>query len=152
MNLVAIFKNIHIVPMDISTYSAPHHEDYLTICIADNGIGIHGAYMRSGKSPLIRSIGNDHAESLRYATKGFSSKNLPDNESRGYGISTNLDMVVNGLGGDFFLLSGKAFYWSDEDGEQYVNLPDEMNWDGTIILVRIPLKQKCGFDVYRYIE
>ena len=97
--------------MDISTYSAPHHEDYLTICIADNGIGIHGAYMRSGKSQLIRFIGNDHAESLRYATKGFSSKNLPDNESRGYGISTNLDMVVNGLGGDFFLLSGLAFYW-----------------------------------------
>lgn len=60
-------------------------------------------------------------------------------------------MVVNGLGGAFFMLSGQAFFRSDENGEQFVNLPDGMNWDGTIILVRLPLKQKAGFNVYNYI-
>lgn len=61
-------------------------------------------------------------------------------------------MVVNGLGGAFFMLSGNAFFRSDEEGEQFVNLPDQMFWDGTIILVRIPLKQKSDFNVYNYIE
>lgn len=130
----------------------PDGEDSLSICIADNGITVHGSYMKSGRREFIRIIGQDHAEALKYSTKGISTKNRPDNESRGYGISTNLDMVVNGLGGAFFLLSGKAFFRSDEQGEQFVNLPDGMNWDGTIILVRIPLKQKKDFNVYNYIE
>lgn len=130
----------------------PEEENSISVCVADNGITIHGSYMKSGKAELIRIIGDDHAEALRYSTKGFSTKNLPGNESRGYGISSNLDMVVNGLGGAFFLLSGNAFFRSDEDGEQFVNLPEEMFWDGTIILVKIPLKQKDGFDVYKYIE
>lgn len=127
-------------------------EDCLSVCIADNGITIHGSYMATGKNEYMRFIGEDHAEALRQATKGISTKNLPDNESRGYGISTNLDMVVNGLGGAFFMLSGQAFFRSDENGEQFVNLPHSMNWDGTIILVRLPLKQKPGFNVYNYIE
>lgn len=127
-------------------------ENCLSVCIADNGITIHGSYMATGKNVYMRFIGEDHAEALRQATKGISTKNLPDNESRGYGISTNLDMVVNGLGGAFFMLSGQAFFRSDENGEQFVNLPDGMNWDGTIILVRLPLKQKAGFNVYNYIE
>lgn len=130
----------------------PIDDDSLYICIADNGITIHGSYVKSRKFELARIIGLDHAEALRYSTKGISTKNRPDNESRGYGISTNLDMVVNGLGGSFFLLSGRAFFRSDEEGEQFVNLPEGMNWDGTIILVRIPLKQNDSFNVYKYIE
>ena len=134
------------------TMQCPEDEDAISICIADNGITVYGSYMQSGKTELIHMIGSDHVEALRYATKGFSTKNRPENESRGYGISTNLDMVVNGLGGSFFMLSGKAFFRSDEQGEQFVNLPDGMYWDGTIILVKIPLKQKRGFNVYNYIE
>lgn len=97
-------------------------------------------------------VGDDHAEALRYSVKGLSTKNRPDNESRGYGLSTNLNMVVNGLGGSFMMLSGKGFFRCDEDGEQFVNLPDGLAWDGTMILVSIPLKQRAGFNVYNYIE
>lgn len=49
-------------------------------------------------------------------------------------------------------VEGRAFFRSDEEGEQFVNLPNGMYWDGTIILVKIPLKQKEGFDVYKFIE
>ena len=129
----------------------PDSDDYLSICIADNGITIHGSYINSNKPEYIRLIGNDHAEAIRYSTKGVSTKDRPGNE-RGYGISTNLNMVVNGLGGSFFLMSGQAFFRSDENGEQFINLPESMNWDGTIILVRIPLKQDNDFNVYNYIE
>ncbi len=129
----------------------PEGDDYLSICIADNGITIHGSYLNSNKPEIIRLIGPDHAEAIRYSTKGISTKDRPFNE-RGYGISTNLNMVVNGLGGAFFLMSGQAFYRSDEEGEQFVNLPQGLHWDGTIILVKIPLKQDTDFNVYNFIE
>jgi len=127
-------------------------DNSLYVCIADNGITIHGSYMSFPKGEYIRLIGNDEAEALRFSTKGISTKNLPDNESRGYGISTNLRMVVDGLGGTFLLLSGNAFLKIDNQQEQFVNLPKGINWDGTMILVRMPLKQSGDFSVYAYIE
>lgn len=130
----------------------PDIDDCITICIADNGISIHGSFQDKGREEYMRLIGSDHAEALRYSIKGISTKNLPGNESRGYGLSTNLDMVVNGLSGQFLLISGNAFYRADAEGEQFINLPTGMNWDGTIIMVRIPLKQNNNFNVYKYIE
>ena len=52
----------------------------------------------------------------------------------------------------YMMLSGKGFFRCDDDGEQFVNLPDGLAWDGTMILVSIPLKQRAGFNVYNYIE
>ena len=128
------------------------NEDCISICVADNGVTIHGSYIAAQKTAYSLLVGDDHAEALRYSVKGLSTKNRPDNESRGYGLSTNLNMVVNGLGGCFMMLSGKGFFRCDEDGEQFVNLPDGLAWDGTMILVSIPLKQRAGFNVYNYIE
>lgn len=132
--------------------ACPGGDSHLYLCIADNGRTIHGCYTATAKSEYLRVIGEDHAEAIRYSTKGISTKNRPNNESRGYGISTNLDMVINGLGGSFVILSGAALFRGDRTGEQFVSLPMNINWDGTIILVKIPLKQKEDFDVYKYIE
>lgn len=126
--------------------------DNVYICVADNGITIHGSYIESARPEYVRLIGQDHAEALRYSTKGVSTKNRPDNESRGYGISTNLNMVVNGLGGEFYMLSGKALFSGDARGERFINLPENMVWDGTMIMVRIPVRQDSGFNVYKYME
>lgn len=130
----------------------PDEDDCVSICIADNGITVHGSFIDSHKYEYARLIGHDHAEALRYSTKGISTKNRPDNESRGYGISTNLNMVVNGLKGAFSIMSGNAFYRRDSEGEQLINLPFGMNWDGTVVMVRIPLEQTEKFSVYDYIE
>lgn len=132
--------------------SCPPGDGHLYLCIADNGRTIHGCFAATAKKEFVRLIGDDHAEAIRYSTKGVSTKNRPDNESRGYGISTNLDMVINGLGGSFTILSGEAIFRSDRSGEQLVALPTDVSWDGTVIMVKIPLKQKEGFDVYKYIE
>ncbi|MBD5290046.1 MAG: hypothetical protein HDS26_05100 [Bacteroides sp.] len=134
------------------TIQCPDSDNAIYICIADNGITIQGSYLRAAKSALSRLIGSDPAEALKYATRGISTKDRPDNESRGYGISTNLAMIVNGLKGSFYVLSGQVFFRSDQWGEQFVNLSDEMNWDGTLICVRIPLKQDRDLNVYDYIE
>lgn len=131
---------------------APRLDSNLYLCIADNGITIHGCYMSTAKQEYLKVIGQDQAEAIRYSTKGVSTKNRPGNESRGYGISTNLNMIINGLNGEFLILSGGAFFKSDKDKEQFVNLPEPMNWDGTIILVKIPLQHIDGFNVYNYIE
>lgn len=44
--------------------------------------------------------GND-AEALRLANEGKSTKNLPNAENRGYGISSSKEMLSDGLHGSF---------------------------------------------------
>lgn len=128
------------------------HRNTITLCIADNGITIHGSYINNGSKKIQRLIGDDSAEAIYYAVKGLSTKNRPENENRGYGLSTNLDMIINGLRGSFTILSGKAFFNSDYEGEYFLNLPQDFSWDGTLILIDIPLQQKDKFNVYDYIE
>ena len=51
------------------------------------------------------------------------------------------------------MLSGSAFhrlYLGEE--EKYVNLPKSINWQGTIILMRIPTNIPKTFNLYNYIE
>lgn len=121
----------------------------LNICIADDGITLYGSYMSSGK---YKEKITSEASAIRMATMGYSTKNLPFAENRGYGISTTTQMLVDGLGGSFFILSGRAFHRHDREANQYVNLPEEINWDGTIILLRIPLSVPEGFNYIDYIS
>ena len=83
---------------------------------------------------------------------GNSTKDRPEAENRGFGISKSREMVVDGLGGAFFMLSGTAFYRHDENGGKIVNIPEEYRWNGTIALIRIPLAAPDGFDYYKYVE
>ena len=71
-------------------------ENCLDICIADDG-----SYVKSQK--MLDKIGDNEAEALKYANEGYSTKDLPDAESRGFGISSTKSMIVEGLGGAFFM-------------------------------------------------
>ncbi len=121
----------------------------LNICIADKGISIYGSYIQTGK--YLDIIGDNEAMAIKIATEGYSTKNLPGAENRGYGISTTKDMLVNGLGGAFFILSGNAFHRHQPGVFDYVNLPDSITWDGTIILLKIPLSVPSQFNYTNYI-
>lgn len=126
-------------------------ENCLDICIADDGITIYGSYVKSQK--MLDKIGDNEAEALKYANEGYSTKDLPDAESRGFGISSTKSMIVEGLGGAFFMLSGGAFHRHDASGgSDYVKLPETINWNGTIILMRIPLTVSEEFDYTKYIK
>ena len=82
-----------------------------------------------------------------------TTKDLPNAENRGYGISTSKNMLVNGLGGEFFMLSGNAFHRFDEaSGVKYVNLPDPIRWNGTVVLMKIPITVREGFRYMDYIS
>lgn len=124
-------------------------DNSLYICLADNGITIYGSYVNKGK--YIDVIESNEATALKLATEGYSTKNLPNSENRGYGISSNIKMIVEGLGGEFFILSGGAFHRDDGKNDIYINLPDNIFWNGTIILVKIPINVNNEFDFTKYL-
>lgn len=125
-------------------------DNSLYICLADNGITIYGSYVKSGK--YLDIIADNEAKALQLATNGYSTKDRPDAENRGYGISTNSRMIVSGLGGAFFILSGGAFHRIENQNSIFVSLPADLYWNGTIILVKIPLGVKQDFNYLSYIS
>lgn len=120
---------------------------YIDICIADNGISILGSYIKAGKEGITNDV-----EALKNAGTGISTKNLPDAENRGYGITTCKNMLSKGLKGKYFLLSGQAFHTMSEEETSYVGLPVDIKWDGTIVALRIPYSENKDFNFYKYIE
>ena len=88
----------------------------------------------------LDEISGSEVKALTFANEGRSTKNLPNAENRGYGISSSKKMLVDGLHGSFFMLSGGAFHRHDSNGSVYVKLPPNIYWNGTIILMRIPVE------------
>jgi len=122
----------------------------LYIVIADRGRTIYGNYIYAKRYEDI--VGVDEAAALRIANEGYSTKNLPTAENRGYGLSRSRKMIVKGLGGAYFMLSGTAFYRQGAEGGYVVNVPEGDRWNGTIILLRLPLETPKGFEFYDYVE
>lgn len=121
------------------------------LCVADSGVTIPGNYQRTGLYQL--EIDGDPAEALRLANEGRSTKNRPETENRGYGISTSKRMLVEGLGGSFFMLSGSAFHrYESHSLNYYANIDRFFHWDGTLVLLRIPINAPEGFNYINYLE
>lgn len=125
-------------------------EQCINLVLADDGITVYGSYIQTKKH--LDKIQNNEAIALELANNGYSTKDLPKNESRGYGISTSKKMLVEGLHGSFFMLSGSAFHRHDRNGSPYALLPESINWAGTIILMRIPTHIPKQFNILNYIE
>lgn len=120
----------------------------LMIGVADGGISIYGSYIKSQK--YLSEVGDSDAQALYLAQNGYSTKNRPGTENRGYGISSNSKMVVEGLGGVFAILSGNALFYHNSEGKRIYALPAEAVWLGTLVLAEIPVKEK-EFNIYDYI-
>lgn len=122
---------------------------HLYIVIADSGKTVYNSYIDTDK--YVDKVCHDEAKALKMANDGYSTKDLPGAESRGFGLSKSREMVVNGLGGGFFMLSGTAFYRHDDKGINVVNIPDSFRWNGTIILVKIPTYAPYDFEFYEFV-
>lgn len=125
-------------------------ENAIHLCIADSGITIYSSYIKANRH--LEQIQDNEAQALWLANKGYSTKDRPETENRGYGISSSQRMLVKGLGGSFFMFSGKAFYGYEGDEEKLANLPDGLEWNGTIILMKIPCCVPADFNYNDYIE
>ena len=120
----------------------------IEIIIADTGITIYGSYVSAQK--YLDLIGNSDASALSLAQDGYSTKNLPDAENRGYGISSNIRMVVEGLLGEFAVLSGNALLVHLADNKKILSLPQEIDFKGTMVIVRFPATVPDNFNLYNY--
>lgn len=118
------------------------------ICVADNGISIYGSYVNAQK--YLEQISNS-AEALAMARKGYSTKNLPNAENRGYGISSNAKMIVRGLNGTFSILSDNALFHFTKESEIIEALSETIVWNGTVVIARIPIAIPDSFNIYNYI-
>lgn len=120
---------------------------YLDICIADRGITLLGSYKRLPDNEISTDL-----EAIKAANRGISSKNLPEAENRGYGIYTSKRMLINGLGGEYLMISGSNFYYMHPGADGIYSLPDGLRWNGTIVALRIPYYQDSKFNYINYIE
>lgn len=60
-------------------------------------------------------------------------------------------MLIEGLGGQYMMLSGGALHIKSQDVDNNLNLPENIRIEGTIVAMRIPY-QKDNFNYINYIE
>lgn len=123
-------------------------ERCLNICISDDGITLLGSYKRNKR--FAEQVGDSPAKAIKLANEGISTKG--ERGERGFGISTTRNMLVQGLNGGFFMMSGNAFFRSIKDKRNEVKeLPKELYWNGTIVLLKIPVDVPDNFNIYSYL-
>ena len=119
---------------------------YLDLCIADSGITLLGSYKKLENNDISSDI-----EAMQAAQKRVSSKNVDGAESRGFGIYTSRRMLVEGMDGQYLMISGNAVYMLGKGYDNYYSFPSGLRWNGTIIAFRFPLN-KPDFDYTKYFE
>lgn len=120
---------------------------YLDICIADQGISLLGSYKKVPDNEII-----DDMEALKAANRRISSKNRTEAESRGYGIWTSKRMLVEGLGGQYLMVSGNSIYHKGIIFDRFFGMPKGLRWNGTLVAFRIPTSHITAFNYINYIE
>lgn len=120
------------------------------LVIADAGITIYGSYVSAKK--YLEQIGNSDAAALNLAQNGYSTKNRPEAENRGYGISSNIKMVVDGLHGELALFSGNALLVYSASQKKLLALPHNVDFKGTMVIARFPVTIPDDFNLYHYIN
>jgi len=120
-------------------------KNFMDIAIWDNGKGLYQSYVDSGKHNP-----SSHSEALNFAVYGKSTKDIP--ESRGFGLSTSRDMLVNGLSGKFFIFSGNAFFIQTAEREEVIAIPEANSLHGCYLALRIPILNNAQFNPYNFME
>lgn len=118
---------------------------FLDICIADSGIGLLGSYQENNFIEI-----NSNKLAMIEAIHGRSTKNIEG--GRGYGIKTSRKMLVRGLKGIYFLMSGNVFYYYSSENEFIHELETSMSWKGTLLLLRIYHSIPHDFRYLNYLD
>jgi anti-sigma regulatory factor (Ser/Thr protein kinase) len=119
---------------------------FLDVCIADRGVSLLGSYEKLPDNEISSDI-----EAIKAANRGLSSKNLPDAENRGFGIRTSKQMLIQGLGGQYLMISGCSLYLKSRNLDTFYSMPHGLRWNGTIVALRIPY-HSSSFNYINYIE
>lgn len=119
---------------------------FLDVCIADRGVSLLGSYEKLPDNEILSDM-----EAIKAANRGLSSKNLPDAENRGFGIRTSKQMLIQGLGGQYLMISGSSLYIKTRNLDSFYSMPNGLRWNGTIVALRIPY-HSSSFNYINYIE
>ena len=122
------------------------NKGFLDVCIADRGVGLLGSYEKLPDNEIVSDM-----EAIKAANRGLSSKNLPDAENRGFGIMTSKQMLIQGLGGQYLMISGGSLYIKTRNIDSFYAMPHGLRWNGTIVALRIPY-HSTTFNYINYIE
>lgn len=120
----------------------------IELCVVDDGISIHGSYIEN--NVYCDKLEYGDASAINIARCGYSTKNRPEAENRGFGISTNMKIITDVLDGVFSICSGNALFLKDGPKAKILVLPKGIEWKGTIIIARLSL-DNSQFNMYDYI-
>jgi len=118
---------------------------YVDICIGDDGITLLGSYLKTPEKGITTDL-----DAIQAANEGISTKMRPTAENRGYGIRTTKRMIVDGMGGQYVMMSGGAAYIKTVNGERLGQMDKSSRINGTIVAMRVPYWNK--FDFYSFVE
>jgi hypothetical protein len=118
---------------------------FLDLSICDSGNGIFKNYLLSKKHEP-----KTNAEALNYAVYGRSTKDIP--ESRGFGLNTSRTMLVKGMQGKFFLMSGNDFFVQTVIKEEIITLNEKTYYSGCMLNLRIPIFESETFSIHSYTD
>lgn len=116
-------------------------KEYMDLCVLDRGRGLANSYRQE------KELNYSDARAIKEAMTGHSTKPGVD---RGYGLRKSKEVICDGLGGSFILISGSVAFISEGNAQKLVSLP-KFYWQGVIVAYRIPKPAK-GVDIYSYVE
>ncbi|MEM3397266.1 MAG: hypothetical protein QW620_07860 [Thermoplasmata archaeon] len=116
---------------------------FMDICILDTGRGFARCYKEE------RSWELSDEEAIEKAVEGYSSKHLEG--ERGYGLRKSIEIVRDGLDGEFILVTGSAILYVHQNKKTLINAP-KFYWQGVIALFRIPTIERVPFNLYDFLR
>lgn len=126
-------------PMDegLSNYGYTYSQEYptlrkLDICVLDDGLSIPGRFERNGIN-----FEND-CEAIYRAVNGFTTAKDKHVQSRGLGLRSTINLVVEGNEGSVLLISRNGcLHIKSKDNFKYYDLDNNNIFKGTLVAVRL---------------
>lgn len=114
----------------------------IDISFFDNGISIPKSFEEADLKF------KDDCDAISKAINGISSKEKIDDDPRGYGLNTTVQLTIKGNNGSILIASRGGLCHIDANGKKLKRLEKEM--DGTLISIRIHKHEVQNF--YKYME
>ncbi|MDI6723770.1 MAG: hypothetical protein QMD61_03920 [Methanobacterium sp.] len=115
--------------------------DFTEACVFDNGITIPKCFENHDINFSTDS------EAIEKAMNGKSTKK--DQNGRGWGINTNVQIFTEGLDGEIFIASRDGAVYINKDKIERYRSSGIYHLDGTLVSLRIP---RGSIDVTKYLE
>lgn len=90
---------------------------------------------------------DDASSLIRKALNGVSSRS----GDRGFGLRTSYRLFTEGVGAEFFIVSGTGAVYLDKNNDEAYRLTPVGGLDGTLITIRVPTGTR-PVNIYDYVE